>query len=143
MPRLNATSEPGTCKHIEFTLAQLEKKRGAKMAFARGYRPAFSEVYLRYSGKRRVHFRAGTECPPPLAEAAAALFDAENDGMLPDDRIGELERFMTNASECGHDVRPMTMRSISSRGGAMRKSGRPSSRGCSPAVRAIPNCSHC
>jgi hypothetical protein len=29
-----ATSELGTCKHIEFTLAQLEKKRGAKAAFA-------------------------------------------------------------------------------------------------------------
>lgn len=29
------TNELGTCKHIEFTLAQLEKKRGAKAAFAR------------------------------------------------------------------------------------------------------------
>src|SRR5262245_27090878 len=49
----HATSELGTCKHIEFTLAQLEKKRGAKAAFARGYRPAFSELYLRADqGKR-------------------------------------------------------------------------------------------
>src|SRR5260221_12180963 len=31
-----ATSELGTCKHIEFTLARLEKKRGAGAAFARG-----------------------------------------------------------------------------------------------------------
>src|SRR5260370_4447700 len=30
-----ATSELGTCKHVEFTLAHLEKKRGAKEAFAR------------------------------------------------------------------------------------------------------------
>ena len=37
----------GTCKHIEFTLAQLERKRGAGKAFARGYQPAFSELYLR------------------------------------------------------------------------------------------------
>ena len=58
-----ATSELGTCKHIEFTLARLEKKRGAKMAFARGYQPAFSELYLRNEGKRCVHFRAGTDCP--------------------------------------------------------------------------------
>jgi hypothetical protein len=34
-----STSELGTCKHLEFTLAQLEKKRGAKPAFARGYQP--------------------------------------------------------------------------------------------------------
>ncbi|TMJ93504.1 MAG: ATP-dependent helicase, partial [Alphaproteobacteria bacterium] len=50
-----ATSELGTCKHIEFTLARLEKKRGAKTAFARGYQPAFSELYLRNDGKRCVH----------------------------------------------------------------------------------------
>src|SRR5882724_4756891 len=31
-----ATNELGTCKHIEFTLAQLERKRGARTAFARG-----------------------------------------------------------------------------------------------------------
>ena len=59
-----ATSELGTCKHIEFTLARLEKKRGARAAFARGYQPAFSELYLRNDGRRRVHFRAGTDCPP-------------------------------------------------------------------------------
>src|SRR5690349_20305924 len=67
-----ATSELGTCKHIEFTLARLEKKRGAKSAFARGYRPPFSELYLRTDqGKRSVHFHAGTDCPPALREAAA------------------------------------------------------------------------
>src|SRR6195256_6556688 len=54
-----ATGELGTCKHIEFTLAQLEKKRGASAAFARGYRPAFSELYLRNDGMRCVHFHAG------------------------------------------------------------------------------------
>ena len=78
-----ATSELGTCKHIEFTLARLEKKRGAKTAFARGYQPAFSELYLRNDGKRSVHFRAGTDCPPALREAAAGLFDAEHNGCCP------------------------------------------------------------
>src|SRR5258708_9333135 len=41
-----ATSELGTCKHLEFTIAKLEKKRGARAAFARGSQPAFSELYL-------------------------------------------------------------------------------------------------
>jgi hypothetical protein len=31
-------------------LAQLEKKRGAKAAFARCYQPAFTELYLRNDG---------------------------------------------------------------------------------------------
>ena len=98
-----ATSELGTCKHIEFALVSLEKKRGARAAFARGYRPAFSELYLRNDGKRRVHFRAGTDCPPAVREAAAGLFDAERDGMLPEARFGDLEPFMAMASKSGHE----------------------------------------
>jgi ERCC4-related helicase len=100
-----ATSELGTCKHIEFTLARLEKKRGAKTAFARGYRPAFSELYLRNDGRRGVHFRAGTDCPPTLRAAAAALFDAEHDGRLPDDRLADLEAFMAMVSKSDHEFR--------------------------------------
>ncbi|MFZ1882793.1 MAG: DEAD/DEAH box helicase [Rhodoplanes sp.] len=100
-----ATSELGTCKHIEFTLARLEKKRGAKTAFARGYQPAFSELYLRNDGKRSVHFRAGTDCPPALRKAAAGLFDAEHDGILPDERLDEIEHFMAVASKSGHELR--------------------------------------
>jgi superfamily II DNA or RNA helicase len=100
-----ATSELGTCKHIEFTLAQLEGKRGAKAAFARGYRPAFSELYLRNDGKRRVHFRAGTDCPPAVREAAAALFDTERDGVLAEERFGDLDPFMALASKSGHEFR--------------------------------------
>src|SRR6266481_1530410 len=100
-----ATSELGTCKHLEFTLARLEKKRGARAAFARGYHPAFSELYLRNDGKRCVHFRAGTDCPPTVREAAAGLFDAEHNGMLPQERLGELEHFMTMVSRCGHEFR--------------------------------------
>src|ERR1700733_5126775 len=99
-----ATNELGTCKHIEFTLGRLEKKRGAKAAFARGYRPVFSELYLRNDGKRSVHFRAGTDCPLALREAAAGLFDAES-GILPDQSFAELEHFMAAASRSGHELR--------------------------------------
>jgi superfamily II DNA or RNA helicase len=99
------TSELGTCKHLEFTLAQLEKKRGAKTAFARGYQPAFSELYLRNEGKRRVHFRAGTECPPAVREEAFGLFDAGQDGMLRDDRFAELEPFIAMVSKSDHEFR--------------------------------------
>ncbi|MDX8524165.1 DEAD/DEAH box helicase [Mesorhizobium sp. MSK_1335] len=100
-----ATSELGTCKHIEFTLARLLKKRGAKAAFARGYQPVFSELFLRNDGRRRIYFRAGTDCPPAVRKAAAALFDPEHDGMLPDDRLGELDTFMATVSKSGHEFR--------------------------------------
>ncbi|HXZ01251.1 MAG TPA: DEAD/DEAH box helicase [Stellaceae bacterium] len=100
-----ATSELGTCKHIEFTLARLEKKRGAKAVFARGYQPAFSELYLRNDGRRRVYFHAGTDCPQAVREAAAALFDIAHGGVLPDDRQDELDSFMAAASKSGHEFR--------------------------------------
>ncbi|MGE4073987.1 MAG: DEAD/DEAH box helicase, partial [Reyranella sp.] len=100
-----ATNELGTCKHIEFTLGKLREKPGAKAAFARGYWPAFSEVYLRTDGRRRVHFRTGTDCPPVVAAAAARLFDLEHDSELPDARLGELGGFIAMAAKTGHEVR--------------------------------------
>lgn len=100
-----ATSELGTCKHIEFTLARLETKRGARAAFARGYWPAFSELYLRNDGRRHIHFRAGTDCPAALREAAAALFDMAHDGRLADERYDQLQSFMAMASGSGHELR--------------------------------------
>ena len=125
-----ATSELGTCKHIEFTLARLEKKRGAKAAFARGYRPAFSELYLRNDGRRRIHFRAGTDCPPALREIAAALFDVDHDAMLPDERFDELESFMAMASKSGHEFRAYDDALDFIGQGGMGSAGPQSSRNC-------------
>jgi hypothetical protein len=100
-----ATNELGTCKHLEFTLAQLEKKRGAKAAFARGYRPPFSELYLRNQGRRSMHFRAGLDCPPGVTKASAELFDLEHDGMLRDGRLDKLDEFIDFVSKSGHELR--------------------------------------
>jgi len=99
------TNELGTCKHIEFVLARLERKRGAKAAFARGWRPAFSEIYLRNDGVRAVYFRAGSDCPPSVSKAASKLFDASRGGVLPEDRFCDLERFVATAAKSGHDLR--------------------------------------
>ena len=100
-----ATNELGTCKHIEFTLARLAKRRGAKTAFARGYQPAFSELYLRNDGARTIHFRAGTDCPAALATAAAALFDASQNWCLPERHFDLLDRFLARAAKSGHELR--------------------------------------
>ena len=99
------TNELGTCKHIEFVLAVLEKKRGAKAAFERGYHPPFSELYLRNDSMRTVHFRAGTDCPPAVRKAAVPLFDEARDWQLRDLRLDGLERFITLAAKSGHELR--------------------------------------
>ena len=100
-----ATNELGTCKHIEFVLARLEKKRGAKAAFTRGYQPPFSELYLRNDGGRAIHFRAGTDCPPLVLKAAGSLFDAACGWVLPLEKFGELERFVAAVAKSGHELR--------------------------------------
>lgn len=100
-----ATNELGTCKHIEFVLAQLEKKRGAKAAFKRGYQPPFSELYLRNDGGRSLHFRAGTDCPPAVAKAAGRIFDVAGGWRLPMERLGALDGFVAAVAKAGHELR--------------------------------------
>ncbi|MCC6171915.1 MAG: DEAD/DEAH box helicase [Gammaproteobacteria bacterium] len=100
-----ATNELGTCKHIEFVLARLERKRGAKAAFARGWHPSFSEVYVRNDGARAVHFHAGSDCPPAVLKAASRLFDRTHGGVLPEERFGELEHLLATAAKRGHELR--------------------------------------
>src|SRR5262249_20968106 len=58
-----ATNTLGTCKHIEFTLAALERKRGGASALRAGFKPPYSEVQLQYGARREVRFRPGAECP--------------------------------------------------------------------------------
>ncbi len=98
-----ATNELGTCKHIEFVLAALEKKRGAKSAFARGYQPPFSELYLRNDDGKTIHFRPGTDCPPAVVKAAALMFDEKE--QLREKQFGELERFLAAVAKTGHELR--------------------------------------
>jgi len=100
-----ATNELGTCKHIEFVLAMLEKKRGAKTAFTRGYHPPFSELYLRNDSMRAVHFRVGTDCPPAVRRAAVLLFDEAREWRLRGEQADELEHFFALAAKNGHELR--------------------------------------
>ncbi|GHU03507.1 helicase [Betaproteobacteria bacterium] len=100
-----ATNELGTCKHIEFVLARLEKKRGAGAVFRRGYHPPFSELYLRNDGGRSIHFRAGTDCPPDVSDAARLLFDAARGWILPPEKFDALERFTVAVARSGHELR--------------------------------------
>jgi len=84
-------------------LAALEKLPGARKVFARGYRPPFSELYLRNDHGLSVHFRVGTNCPEPVRKKAGELFESERDGMLDPERFGEIERFIKFVAQSGHD----------------------------------------
>ncbi len=98
-----ATNELGTCKHIEFVLAKLLKKRGAKAIFARGYRPAFSELVLHNGDHRWVRFRPGTDCPTALHKEARGFFEGTHGDLRPH-RVGELGSFIAAAAKAGHEL---------------------------------------
>jgi superfamily II DNA or RNA helicase len=100
-----ATNDLGTCKHIEFVLGRLEKKRGAKKALTNGFAPPYSEIYLRYGGERSVHFRAGTECPAKLLRNAAQVFDGADHWRLDPSSFGRLDSFIARAGKSGHELR--------------------------------------
>lgn len=98
-----AVNALGTCKHIEFVLNKLRRRRGARKAFAEGFHPAYSEVYLRYGARRAVVFRPGTDCPATLPRLAAGYF--EGDGSLRTTAYLRFDRFLAQAGRLGHDLR--------------------------------------
>jgi superfamily II DNA or RNA helicase len=103
-----ATNTLGTCKHIEFTLARIERRRALRTQLRAGYQPPASEIYLQYGSHREVRFRPGSECPKELARLAADYFDAA--GILKPEAATAFESFLNQASKlepdltCGDDV---------------------------------------
>ncbi len=98
-----ATNTLGTCKHIEFTLAALERKRGGKEALRDGFQPDYSEVYLQYGARREVRFRPGVGCPKDVARVAGHYFGS--DGALLPDSYGRFDAFLQELEPTEHEVR--------------------------------------
>ena len=98
-----AVNTLGTCKHIEFTLAKLQRKRGGKKAFADGFQPAYSEIYLRYGAKREVMFSPATKCPVSLLELASRYFN--DHGILKPQGYLRFDTFMRKTGAIKHDLR--------------------------------------
>jgi SNF2 family DNA or RNA helicase len=92
-----------TCKHIEFALARLRKRPGAKKAFEEGHKSLHSSVTLRYGAKREITFSAGTECPPQLKTIAKDYFD--KNGSLKPDKFSVFDEFLRHASKITHELR--------------------------------------
>jgi superfamily II DNA or RNA helicase len=97
------TNSLGTCKHIEFTLGYLERKRTGKSLLEQAGPPAYSEIYLRYGKQRDVTFRPGTECPAKLVRLAQTYFNDE--GTLLPDAVNTLDSFLNEIETLDHEVR--------------------------------------
>jgi superfamily II DNA or RNA helicase len=94
----------GTCKHIEYTLAKLEKKPGAKKWFKKGFAPHYSEVFLHYGLKQEIRFKPAKDAPAELRILARKFFDAQ--GSLKPERILEFPGFLDASGRIGnHEMR--------------------------------------
>lgn len=98
-----ATSALGTCKHIEFTLAKLERRRKLAAQLLAGFQPEYSEVLLQYGARRDVRWRPGTECPAALVRVSQKFFDDES--VLRPETAGKFEEFLNEAGRLGHELR--------------------------------------
>jgi superfamily II DNA or RNA helicase len=97
-----AVNTLGTCKHVEFVLARLQRRSAARVALRAGYQPPYSEVYLRYGAQRQVGFRPGADCPRRLVELAGGYFD---NGILRREAFASFDQFLHEAHGVGHPVR--------------------------------------
>ncbi|MBN2023450.1 MAG: DEAD/DEAH box helicase [Pirellulales bacterium] len=98
-----AVNTLGTCKHVEFALAWLGRRRGAKAALALGFHPDYSQVYLQYGAQREVVIRPGTACPKGLAAYARRFFD--DHGRLKLAAVAGFDAFLARAKAGSHEVR--------------------------------------
>ncbi|MEF8704623.1 MAG: DEAD/DEAH box helicase [Candidatus Accumulibacter sp. UW26] len=100
-----ATNDLGTCKHVEFTLAQISARRGGKSALERGFCGSFSELFLDYAGQRRVRLRLGSDFPAELQPTADRLFDTARGWQLSPEHFADLPAWVDEVRAAGHDLR--------------------------------------
>lgn len=100
-----ATNDLGTCKHIEFTLAQISARPGGKRTLEQGFQGSFSELFLDYTGQRRVRLRPGSDFPAELQSTMRQLFEETSGWQLSPQRFVELPAFVDGVRSAGHDLR--------------------------------------
>jgi superfamily II DNA or RNA helicase len=100
-----ATNDLGTCKHIEFTLAQISARPGGKRTLEQGFQGSFSELFLDYTEQRRVRLRPGSDFPAELQSTMRQLFDETSSWQLYPQRFVELPAFVDSVRAAGHDLR--------------------------------------
>jgi superfamily II DNA or RNA helicase len=98
-----AVNTLGTCKHIEFVLGRLERRRATRQLLQAGYEPPFSEIYLRYGAQRHVALRVGSSCPHELRRQLQRDFNAHS--LLRPEAYARFDKLLHELNASGHEVR--------------------------------------
>ncbi len=104
------SNELGTCKHIEFVLDRLQRKRGAKSMLNSADRSEYSEIWVSYGARREIRLRLAKEAPVGLRQAllqrvARSADVRECTFPLEIDAVSELEAWLALARAAGHSLR--------------------------------------
>ncbi|HEV3439804.1 MAG TPA: SNF2-related protein, partial [Gemmata sp.] len=97
------TNTLGTCKHVEFVLAKLERNRAARAELKTGYKPSAGEVFLRFGAQREVCYIPPASAPPVLAKLTAKFFDSV--GRLKPETAAGFDGFVVAAEQSDPDLR--------------------------------------
>ncbi len=91
------TNNLGTCKHIESVLHLIhnDKKLSHILSDVK-YQPSYTSIYLRYTGKRQVKIRIGSEKQEEFEELATKYFD--NDFILKESSYDSIENLLNEAA---------------------------------------------
>lgn len=100
-----STNTLGTCKHIEFTLATLETRRGAQKRLQAGITADHSEVIIEYATHRHIKLCLGQAANARLTRLAKNYFSPEDGWRLLPERIADFNEFLRKAQQGKHDVR--------------------------------------
>ncbi|MFH1846591.1 MAG: DEAD/DEAH box helicase [Candidatus Omnitrophota bacterium] len=93
----------GTCKHIEYVLNRLKRKKGGKELIKQGFVPEYSSVTLRYGLKRRVVFIMGEKAGARLKGLVKDFFDSH--GFLTQWGFEHFDNFIQKAETFRDNVR--------------------------------------
>jgi superfamily II DNA/RNA helicase len=93
----------GTCKHVEFVLGKLERKRNGKILSLGEKPPRHGELLLRYGAKREVFFRPGATTPLTTHKIFRRFF-GEDGTLKPESYLG-FDQFLKKARESDPKLR--------------------------------------
>lgn len=93
----------GTCKHIEYVIYHLKKKKQVAKLFNDPYVQPYSSIFLRYSGERKVVFKIGSTHAEDLKKLATNYFDS--DFILQDIMFDHFEDFVEKALKLDPQLR--------------------------------------
>ncbi|MFH1878269.1 MAG: DEAD/DEAH box helicase [Candidatus Omnitrophota bacterium] len=98
-----AVNTLGTCKHVEFVLRRLRRRKETERILEEGYVPEYSSVALRYGLERRVVFNAGKAAGEGLKKLAACFFDIH--GFLTLKGFYDFDKFVERAKMFSDDIK--------------------------------------